>query len=208
MPSLHFPVLRYYSLFARKCLIGRGESGGLSALDLAILRHALLRDRTFSLGAMVAKRLSLNRTKGPIFGGIFTSRLARRFEIPIRHDEKEEKLLPTIYLDYESMVAHNFIRFDKEKRLICKLVFSEETFQIITLPAPTLFDIHSGRYFVLPADIHAYWEGTRSPPPEPEPSPDPYQESIYQWDPQELANQWNPQDPPQYTGEGYFDPWA
>ena len=68
--------------------------------------------------------------------------------------------------------------------------------------------MHSGRYIVLPADIHAYWEGTRSPPPEPEPSPDPYQESIYQWDPQELANQWNPQDPPQYIGEGYFDPWA
>jgi hypothetical protein len=106
------------------------------------------------------------------------------------------------------MVAHKFIRYDKEKRLIYNLVFSEDTFQIITLPAPTLFDIHSGRYFVLPVDIHAYWEGTRSPAPEPEPSPDPYNESIYQWDPQELANQWNPQDPPQYTREGYFDPWA
>src|SRR3989337_1004495 len=91
--SLHFPVLRYYSLFAGRCLIGSGESGGLSAPDLAILRHALLRDRTFSLGAMVARQLSLNRTKGPIFGGIFASRLARCFEIPIRHDEKEEKLL-------------------------------------------------------------------------------------------------------------------
>ena len=52
--SLHFPVLRYYSLFARRCLIGHGESGGLSAPDLAILRHALYTDRTFSLGAMVA----------------------------------------------------------------------------------------------------------------------------------------------------------
>src|SRR5215216_4206220 len=58
--SLHFPVLRYYSLFAGICLIGRGESGGLSAPDLAILRDALLRDKTFSLGAMVAKWLSLN----------------------------------------------------------------------------------------------------------------------------------------------------
>ena len=65
--SIHLLVLRYYSIFASRCLIGRGNSGGLSALDLAILRHALLRDRTFSLGTMVAKRLSLNRTKGPIF---------------------------------------------------------------------------------------------------------------------------------------------
>ena len=73
--------------------------------------------------------------------------------------KKEVKLLPTIYLDYESMVEHKFICCDNEKRLIYNLVFSEDTFQIITLPAPTLFDIHSGRYFVLPADIYAYWEG-------------------------------------------------
>ena len=105
---------------------------------------------------MVARRLSMNRTKGPIFGGIFASRLARRFEIPIRHDEKEDKLLPTIYLDYESMVAHKFIRYDEEKRLIYNLIFIEDTFQIITLPAPALFDIHLGRYLVLPVDIHAY----------------------------------------------------
>ena len=57
--------------------------------NLAILRHALLRDRTFSLGAMVARWLSLNRTKGPMFGGIYASGLARHFEIPIRHDERE-----------------------------------------------------------------------------------------------------------------------
>ena len=52
--SLHFLVLRYYSLFAGRCLIGHGESGGLSAPDLAILRHTLLRDKTFSLGTIVA----------------------------------------------------------------------------------------------------------------------------------------------------------
>ena len=64
--SIHFLVLRYYAIFASRCLIGRGNGGGLSAPDLAILRHALFRDRTFSLVAMVAKRLSLNHTKGPI----------------------------------------------------------------------------------------------------------------------------------------------
>src|SRR3990170_1330064 len=51
--SLHFPVLRYYSLFAGRCLIGCGESGGLSAHGLSILLHALYHDITFSLGAMV-----------------------------------------------------------------------------------------------------------------------------------------------------------
>ena len=87
--SLNFPILRYYSLFAGRCLIGRGESGGLSAPDLAILRHALVCDKTFSFGAMVARRLSLNRTKGSIFGGIYASRLAKHFEIPSRHDERD-----------------------------------------------------------------------------------------------------------------------
>ena len=53
--TLHFLVLRYYSLFAGRCLIGHGESGGLSAPDLAILRHALLCDKTFSLDAIVAR---------------------------------------------------------------------------------------------------------------------------------------------------------
>ena len=52
--SIHFRVLRYFAIFASRCLIGRGNSGGLSAPDLAILCHALLRDRTFSLGVMVA----------------------------------------------------------------------------------------------------------------------------------------------------------
>ena len=61
------------------------------------------------MGGIIAKRLSLNRTKGPIFGGIYASRLAAHYNIPIRHYEKEEKLPPTVYLDYKSMVAHDFI---------------------------------------------------------------------------------------------------
>ena len=52
--SLHFPVLRYFSLFAGRCMTGRWESGTLSSPDLAILCHALYGDRTFSLGATIA----------------------------------------------------------------------------------------------------------------------------------------------------------
>ena len=116
--SIHFPLLRYFSIFASRCLIGRGNCGNLSAPDIIILCHALFRDNTFSMDAIVAKRLNLNCTKGPILGGIFASRLAAYFNIPIRHYEKEEELLPPVYLDYKSMVAHDFIRDDKEKMLI------------------------------------------------------------------------------------------
>ena len=64
--SIHFPVLRYFAIFASRCLICRGNYGNLSIPDIIILCHALFRDDTFSMGAIVAKRLNLNRTKGPI----------------------------------------------------------------------------------------------------------------------------------------------
>ena len=116
--SIHFPVLRYFAIFASRCLIGRGNSGNLTAPGIVILRHALFRDTTFSLGAIVAKQLNLNRTKGPVLGGIFASRLAAYYNIPIRHYEKEEKLLPTVFLDYKSMVAHDFIVKKIRKRCL------------------------------------------------------------------------------------------
>ena len=67
------------------------KRGNLSVPDIIILWHALFHDDTFSMGAIVAKRLNLNRTKGPILGGIFALRLAAYYNIPIRNYEKEEK---------------------------------------------------------------------------------------------------------------------
>ena len=132
----HFPVLRYFAIFASRCLIGRGNCGNLSAPDIVILCHALFRDNTFSLGAIIAKRLSLNHTKGPIFGGIFASRLAKHFRIPIRHYEKEEKLLAPFFLDYKSMVAHEFIVKNDEMMLKYNLRFNKTHSETIILPNP------------------------------------------------------------------------
>lgn len=177
-------------------------------LDLAILRHALYADRTFSLGATVARRLHTNRSKGVIYGGIYAFRLAKHFEIPIRHDEEEERLLPTRYLDYSSMVGHNFIN-SGDIRFRYNLVFSQGTREIITLPAPSLFDLSSGRYTIMPEDIYTYWGLTPPPAPEPAPVPAPIylwepQEPIYQWDPQQPL--WDPQQPQYYPGGADFDP--
>ena len=74
--SIHFPVLRYFAIFASRCLIGRENCGNLSVPDIIILFHGLFRDDSVSMGGIIAKRLSLNRTKGPIFGGVYASRLA------------------------------------------------------------------------------------------------------------------------------------
>ena len=40
--SIHFPVLRYFAIFASRCLIGHGNSENFSVLDIIILQHALL----------------------------------------------------------------------------------------------------------------------------------------------------------------------
>ena len=130
--SIHFPILRYFAIFASRCLIGRGNCGNMSVPDIIILCHALFRDDTFSMGAIVANRLNLNRTKGPILGGIFASCLAAYYNIPIRHYEKEEKLLPNIYLDYKSMVAHDFIVKNRERALKYKLLFDKSHPETIT----------------------------------------------------------------------------
>ena len=99
------------------------------------------------MGGIIAKRLSLNRTKGPIFGGIYASRLAAHFNIPIRHYEKEEKVLPRVYVDYKSMVAHDFIVKNREGELKYQLFFNKHHPGTITLPAPSLFDLSASTLF-------------------------------------------------------------
>ena len=150
----------------------------------------------------------MNHIKGHILGGIFASRLAAHFNIPIRHYEKEEKLLPPIFLDYKSMVAHEFIVKDKNKTLKYKLIFNKTYCEFITLLAPSLFNIFSGMYLVLPEAIHAYRSLTLAPEPEPEPPLDPYRQFVYQWNPEEIASQWQSEDPSQYDPNYSFDPWA
>ena len=104
---------------------------------------------------IIARRLSMNRTKGPIFGGIYASRLAAHFNIPIRHAEKEEKVLPRVYLDHKSMVAHDFIVKNRAGELKYQLFFNKHHPETITLPAPSLFDLTAGTYLVPLTAIHA-----------------------------------------------------
>ena len=131
------------------------------------------------MGAIVAKQLNLNRTKGPILGGIFASRLAAHFNIPITNYEKEEKLMPPVFLDYKSMVAHDFIVKNKKNMLNYRLLFDKNRPETITLPAPSLFDLSAGQYLVPLATIQAYRNPTSATEPEPEPQFDPPRQSNY-----------------------------
>ena len=165
------------------------------------------------MGGIIAKQLSLNRTKAPIFGGIYASHLAAHYNIPIRHYEKEEKLLPHVYLDYKSMVAHDFIIKNTEGELKYKLFFDKHHLETITLPAPSLFDLSSGKYLILPKDIHAYQNPTSATEPEAEPQVYHLRQSNYLWDPEMIANQWQSEssssqyDPNFYYGYQPGQPW-
>ncbi|XBI47371.1 hypothetical protein VPH35_111333 [Triticum aestivum] len=106
------------------------------------------------------------------------------------------------------MVAHEFIVKNKKMMLEYNLGFNKTHSETIILPAPSLLNIFSGTYLILPEAVYAYRSLTPAPEPEPEPPLDPYRRSIYKWYSEEIANQWHPDDIPQYTGESSFNPWA
>ena len=74
--------------------------------DLSVLKSAVLGDKQYNLGAIVAHRLHLNSLSGHLFGGIYATCVANFLEIPIRGDDIE---LPPAYLDYNAMVRHLFV---------------------------------------------------------------------------------------------------
>jgi hypothetical protein len=102
-PSLHFPTVRYFALFIAKCLLAREKVSSLSAPDLAVLHQALHGDNTYSIGAIVARRLQHNRSQGKIHGGIYATRLAAHFNVQIHEHDPH---FPKIYLDRQSMLHH------------------------------------------------------------------------------------------------------
>ena len=103
--GFHFPVVHYFALFIAKCLLAREKVGALNSPDLVILLCALEGNDTYSLGAIVARRLHINNSKGKIHGGIFATRLAAHFEVGIRlHDYP----LTKVYLNRAAMDHHHF----------------------------------------------------------------------------------------------------
>ena len=64
--SIQFPDVRCFALFIAKCLLAREKVGAFSAPDFAIIRCALHGENTYSLGAIVARRLHFNGSKGKI----------------------------------------------------------------------------------------------------------------------------------------------
>ena len=55
--SIHFPAIHYFALFIGRCIDGKDEACHMCILDLSVLKSAVLGDKQYNLGAIVAWRL-------------------------------------------------------------------------------------------------------------------------------------------------------
>src|SRR3954462_11796152 len=104
--SIHFPAIHYFALFIGRCINGKDEACHMCVPDLSILRSVVLGNKSYNLGAIVARRLHHNRFNGDFFGGIYATRLANFLVVTIRDDDIE---LPLTYLDFNAMVHHQVV---------------------------------------------------------------------------------------------------
>ena len=113
--------------------------------DLSVLKSAVLGDKQYNLGAIVARRLHLNDTSGDLFGGIYATRVANYLGVPINGNDIE---LPPAYLDYSAIIRHQFLERN-EQFLQYRLIFDRRRTVHVALPAPTFFDFQAKRRYVI-----------------------------------------------------------
>ena len=101
--SIHFPSIHYFALFIGRCINGKDEACHMCVPDLSVLKSAVLGDKQYNLGAIVARRLHLSSLSGDLFGRIYATRVANYLGVPIHGSDME---LPPAYLDYSAMVSH------------------------------------------------------------------------------------------------------
>ena len=104
------------------------------AFQLFVSSSAVLSDKQYNLGAIVARRL---HHSGDLFGGIYATRVANYSDIPIRGNDIE---LPPAYLDYNAMVRHQFVERN-EQFLQYRLIFDRRRTVHVALPAPAFLTL-------------------------------------------------------------------
>ena len=82
--SIHFPAVHYFALFIGRCINGKHDHSHLCASDLIVLKSAVMNDKRFNLGAIIARRLHNNALAGDFFGGIYSTHLAHHLGVPIK----------------------------------------------------------------------------------------------------------------------------
>ena len=121
--------------------------------DLSVLKSAILGDKQYNLGAIVAHRLHNNSLSGDLFGGIYATRVANFLKIPIHENDME---LPPAYLYYNAMVRHLFVERN-EQFLQYQLIFDRRRTVHVALPTPAFFDFQAkGRYSITREEAEEY----------------------------------------------------
>jgi hypothetical protein len=186
-----FPAIRYFTHFIAKCVLARKNANKLSVYDLAFISAALRSDRTYNLGALIAHRLSTNREKGGVCGGLIASRLLAYHQL-VPHPFDIE--LPVFRLDINSMIRHHSVpSWATLDNLTYNLVFvtksriaSKTSERLVCLPAPVLFNLDGRENWAFSEeDLDAYMRehGPRAEPEEERPEPhDEGASSSYQFD--------------------------
>nr|QGH59152.1 retropepsin domain-containing protein [Hordeum vulgare subsp. vulgare] len=108
----------------------------LYAPDLSILKSAVTGDKSFNMGAIIARRLNNNANEGDFFGGIYATRIANFLGVPIREGDPP---LHTAFLDRTTLTRYQFLERDDES-ILYRLIFNRQRVFHITLPAPAFFD--------------------------------------------------------------------
>ena len=104
------------------------------------LKSAVLGDKQYNLGAIVARRLHHNS-----ISVICATRVANYLNISIHGNDIE---LPPAYLDYDAMVRHQFLESNNQF-LQYRLIFDRWRTVHVALPAPTFFDFQAKRRYVI-----------------------------------------------------------
>ena len=136
-----------------RCINGKDEHVICVSPTSVFLGVAVLGDKSYNLGAIVARRLHHNRFNGDFFGGIYATRIANFLGVAIHNDDIE---LPPAYLDFNDMVHHQFVERN-ESPLRYRLIFDRRRAVSITLPAPAFFDYQAKvRHFITREEADEY----------------------------------------------------
>ena len=106
------------------------------AFQICVLKCAVLGDKRYNLGAIIARRLHLNAKDGDLFGGINATHLANYLVVSISENDIE---LPPAFLDYNAMVCHQFLERN-EQSLQYRLIYDRRRAVHVTLPALDFFN--------------------------------------------------------------------
>ena len=143
----------------------------MTSPDLAILAAAINCDETYNIGTLIARRLSTNKVRGSIYGGIIASIMLATALLPPREDDCA---LDFVRLDLAAMKSHHFITYDSTlENLQYRLLFSFDLDnpRFVRLPAPVLFNIIARDGYSFSEEVLDEYLASLEPEEEPEEEP-------------------------------------